>query len=119
MMTSNKTILCCLQKIPRYIKYSIQIGHNVPKLHVLIGHNYGHDCIFRNSVVNNKTTLTINLCKIYCNCFSLSEFSGATLPGYPTLLVVTMGYDLTRPRDIISELQPTNKIGIMTSPPPI
>lgn len=48
--------------------------------------------------------------------FTLPDFSGATLPGYSTLLLVTMGYDLTRPRGIISELQPTDKIGIMTLP---
>ena len=62
--------------------------------------------------LRNSTSFTSGVEDI----FTLPNFSGATLPGYPTLLVVTMGYDLTRPRGIISELQPTNKIGIMTSP---
>ncbi len=48
--------------------------------------------------------------------FTLPKFSGATLPSYVTLLIMTMGYDLTRPRGIISEIQPTEKVGVMTSP---
>lgn len=48
--------------------------------------------------------------------FTLPEFSGAVLPGYSSLLVVFLGYDLVRPRGIFQQLQPSKKIGITTIP---
>ena len=48
--------------------------------------------------------------------FTMPQFNGANLPGYRTLLIILLGYDLIRARGIISEIQPSKKIGIIPKP---
>lgn len=48
--------------------------------------------------------------------FTLSEFYGASLPGYLSLLVIFLGYDFIRARGIYQQIQPSKKIGIMATP---
>lgn len=48
--------------------------------------------------------------------FSVGGFAGSSLPGYPSLLMILLGYDLLRPRGIYSQFQPSRKIGIMAEP---
>ena len=48
--------------------------------------------------------------------FTMSEFSGAILPGYSTLLVIFLGYDFVRARGTYEQIQPSKKIGILAEP---
>ncbi|CUR51355.1 protein of unknown function [Nitrosotalea devaniterrae] len=48
--------------------------------------------------------------------FTIPEFIGANLPGYMTLLVILLGYDLIRARGVMTQIQPSKKIGIIPKP---
>jgi len=63
---------------------------------------------YRSSVENNQS-----FASGVREIFSIPEFTGANLPGYLSLLVILLGFDITRSRGIISQLQPSKKIGIM------
>ncbi len=48
--------------------------------------------------------------------FTVKGFTGSILPGYGSLLIMLLGYDIIRSRGILHEIQPAKKIAIMPKP---
>lgn len=45
--------------------------------------------------------------------FSLKEFRGTILPGYPLIAIILLGFDIIRAHGILLDLQPSKRIGII------